>query len=62
MSPIEFAVVRFALGQHGAGFRWLTKACEDRAFDVLALKVDPRFDALQDDPRLRAIVKDIGLL
>ena len=62
VSPFEFAVVRFGLDQHEVAYRWLTKACEHRAFDVLALKVDPRFHALQDDPRLRAIVKDIGLL
>ena len=62
VSPFEFAVVRFGLGQHEVAYRWLTKACEHRAFDVLALKVDPRFQALQDDARLRAIVKDIGLL
>jgi serine/threonine-protein kinase len=41
VSPMEFAVVRFALDQPELGFRALSKACEDRAFDVLALKVDP---------------------
>jgi len=34
---------------------------EDRAFDVLALKVDPRFEPLRDDPRLQAILRDVGL-
>ena len=43
------------------GFRALSKACEDRAFDVLALKVDPRFEPLKDDPRLQAILRDVGL-
>jgi serine/threonine-protein kinase len=61
VSPMEFAAVRFALDQPDLGFRALTKACEDRAFDVLALKMDPRFEPLRDDPRLQAVLRDIGL-
>ncbi|HEX9369181.1 MAG TPA: tetratricopeptide repeat protein [Vicinamibacterales bacterium] len=61
VSPMEFAAVRFALGQPELGFRALGKACEDRAFDVLALKVDPRFGPLTDDPRLQRLLRDIGL-
>ncbi len=61
VSPMEFAAVRFALEQPELGFRALSKACEDRAFDVLALKVDPRFEPLKDDPRLQAILRDVGL-
>jgi serine/threonine-protein kinase len=62
VSPFEFAPVRFALGQPEQGFRWLAKACDDRAFDVLALKVDPRFESLKSDPRLLAIERVVGLL
>jgi TolB-like protein/Tfp pilus assembly protein PilF len=62
VSPFEFAAVRFALGQMEVGFRWLTKACEDRAFDVLALRVDPRFASLRSEPRMQEIVRKIGLL
>jgi TolB-like protein/Flp pilus assembly protein TadD len=61
VTPMEFAAVRFALDQPELGFRALSKACEDRAFDVLALKVDPRFEPLRDDPRLKAILRDVGL-
>ena len=61
VSPIEFAAVRFALGQREAGFIWLDKSCEDRAFDVLALKVDPRFDAEKHDPRMQDILRIVGL-
>ena len=47
------------------GDEWVSagcdKACEDRAFDVLALKVDPRFEALHDDRRFREILVEIGL-
>ena len=61
LSPFEFAVVRFSLGQIDLGFRWLKKACEHRAFDVLALKVDPRFEELKDDARFHAVLREIGL-
>jgi TolB-like protein/tetratricopeptide (TPR) repeat protein len=61
VSPIEFAAVRFAMGQHELGFTALDKACEDRAFDVLALKVDPRFDPEKHDPRMHAILRVVGL-
>jgi serine/threonine-protein kinase len=61
VSPMEFAAVRFALDQPELGFRALSKACEDRAFDVLALKVDPRFEPLRDEPQLKAILRDVGL-
>jgi len=61
VSPIEFAAVRLALDQLEAGFRWLQRACDDRAFDVLALKVDPRFEPLKHDPRLQTLLQSIGL-
>ena len=53
--------MRFALGQTDIGFKWLAKACEDRAFDVLALKVDPRFQPLKADSRFQALIREIGL-
>ena len=61
VSPIEFAAIRFALGQREVGYTWLDKACDDRAFDILALKVDPRFDSEKDDPRMQGIVRLVGL-
>ena len=51
----------FAVGDSEGGYRWLTKACDDRCFELLALKVDPRFDGLRDDPRLAAVAHRIGL-
>src|SRR6266545_540311 len=61
VSPFEFAAVRFAMGQTDMGFRALKKACEDRAFDVLALKVDPRFEPLKADRRFEDTLRAIGL-
>ena len=39
----------------------LEKACDDRCFELLSLKVDPRFETLQTDPRFLAALKRIGL-
>jgi serine/threonine-protein kinase len=61
VSPIEFAALRFAMGQREIGFTWLDKACEDRSFDILALKVDPRFDSERHGPRMQAILRLVGL-
>lgn len=61
VSPFDFASIRFGLGHHEAGFRWLTQACDDRCFELLALLVDPRFEPLRNDRRLQAIAKRIGL-
>lgn len=57
VAPFEFAAIHFALGQADAGFQWLTKSCEDRNFELLAVNVDPRFDAIRDDARFRSIAR-----
>ena len=61
VSPLEFAWIQFALGSVDVGFRWLTKAAEDRSFDLISIKVDPRFDSLRDDPRFTAISRQLGV-
>jgi serine/threonine-protein kinase len=62
VSPFEFAAIRFALGQTDLGFRNLAHARNDRAFDVLALQLDPRFERLRGDDRLHALMQEIGLV
>jgi serine/threonine-protein kinase len=61
VSPLEFAWIHFALGDIDLGFHWLTKAVNDRSFDLLSLKVDPRFDPLRDDPRFKPLLKQLAL-
>jgi len=61
VSPFDFALVRFALGQEEIAFKWLNRARKDRAFEMNSLNADPRFDPVRNDPRFRAIVKSIGL-
>jgi serine/threonine-protein kinase len=61
VSPFDFASIYFGLGHSGPGFRWLTKAGQDRAFELISIKVDPRFDVLRSDPRFSAVVRQAGL-
>lgn len=51
VSPFEFAAIYLALGQLDVAFKWLTKAREERVFELIAMRVDPRFDPLRKDAR-----------
>jgi len=61
VSAVDFAMIHFGLGDRNRGFKWLTRACDDRSFDLLALRVDPRFDPLRDDNRFAAVAQRVGL-
>jgi serine/threonine-protein kinase len=61
VSPLEFAWIQFALGNEDLGFRWLAQALGDRSFDLICIKVDPRFDPYRDDPRFKALIAQIGV-
>jgi serine/threonine-protein kinase len=56
VSPFEFASIHVALGEIDLGFKWLQKAREERVFELIAARVDPRFDALRADARFDAIL------
>jgi len=62
ISPFEFACMRFALGQTDLGFRSFMKACEDRSFELLWMRVDPRLDPIRRDRRFDAAVSQMGLV
>lgn len=57
----DFASVYLALRQTAQGFRWLAKACEERNFELMSVKVDPRLDAFRTDRRLVAVLRQMGL-
>jgi TolB-like protein/Flp pilus assembly protein TadD len=61
VSPVEFAWIQFALGDLDTGFRWLLKGLDDRAFDLISVKVDPRYDALRSDRRFSALTREMGV-
>ena len=60
-SPFDLASLYLALGDRETGFRWLGNAFRDRCFEVLTIKVDPRFDPFRDDPAFTELVKPLGL-
>src|SRR5579864_6981207 len=61
VSPFEFATIQFALGELDPGFECLAKACQDRAFELLTIKVDPRFDPLKNDHRFASVTRQMSL-
>ena len=60
VSPFEFASIYLALGQLDVAFKWFNKARDERVFELIAMRVDPRFDPIRDDPRFAAILGQIG--
>src|SRR6185503_20532500 len=61
VSPFEFASMSLALGDVDACLTWMTQACQDRCFEVVALNVDPRLDPLRRDRRFAALIREVGL-
>jgi TolB-like protein/Tfp pilus assembly protein PilF len=61
VSPFELASIHFALNQLEQGFQWLTKAFQDRCFELVAIKVDPKFDAVANDQRFVTLFSQLGL-
>jgi TolB-like protein/Tfp pilus assembly protein PilF len=61
VSPFEFATIQFVLGHLDAGFEWLAKAYQDRCFELIVIKVDPRFDSLRGDARFTKLATQLGV-
>lgn len=61
VSPFEISSLHFALGHLEPGFEWLTKAFQDRCFELISIVVDPRWDSLKGDPRFRELFERLGL-
>ena len=61
VSPFELALTYFALGRKDEGFERLRKAFEDRCFELITIRMDPRFDEARDDPRFIALFSQLGL-
>ncbi|HEX5113476.1 MAG TPA: tetratricopeptide repeat protein [Saprospiraceae bacterium] len=55
------ALIYVALGEFDTAFEWLNKALDAREESLCSLKVDPKLDAVRNDPRFNEIVRKIGL-
>ena len=60
-SPTGIALVYTGLGNKDKAFVWLTKAYESRDPQLIWLRVEPQFAALQQDSRFRVLMQRIGL-
>ena len=60
-SALDLADIHAALGDRERAFRGLEEAAAERAFHLIYLKVWPELDPLRPDPRLKALVRRLGL-
>ena len=61
VAPFDLALLHFAMDDPDEGFRWLTKAFDDRGIEIISLRVDPRFEQVRSDPRFAALVERLKL-
>ena len=59
VSPFDFAPAYFALGNEEKGYEWLARAFQDRSFELLSIRVDPRFDSLASDARFDSLCRQL---
>ena len=60
MPSDRIAMVYAGLGDKDKAFEWLDKATSERAYDMIMIRVEPRFRTLRPDPRFKALLKKMG--
>jgi DNA-binding winged helix-turn-helix (wHTH) protein/tetratricopeptide (TPR) repeat protein len=61
VSPHSIATVHAGLNQKSEAIAWLNSACGERSNWVVFLNVDPVFDTLRSDGRLKTVLRKVGL-
>ncbi|HXJ38222.1 MAG TPA: hypothetical protein VNH18_03025 [Bryobacteraceae bacterium] len=61
VQPFDFALVHLGLGDTNAAFEWLEHAYKFRSYELVSIKVDPRFDSIRTDPKYSRLLKRLGL-
>ena len=61
ISPFDLASCYFALGSKEEAYNWLEKAFQDRCFELISLRVDPRWRSLRGEPRFARMVERLNL-
>lgn len=62
VSPYGIAMIYVGLGDKVQAFTWLQKAHEERTWDLVYLKVDPKLDSLRTDPRFAELLRRLGFV
>jgi len=60
-SPYEMGLIYTALGNKDLAFRCLGEACEQRAWPLVYLKAEPKWDPLRSDSRFQELLVRVGL-
>ncbi len=61
VSPFDFAVANLGMGDEEAFFRWMEQAHQSRSYELVTLRVDPRFDNVRSDSRFTRIIASLDL-
>ncbi|MCI0420930.1 MAG: tetratricopeptide repeat protein, partial [Acidobacteria bacterium] len=61
VSPYELALVYVGLNEKERALVWLRKAFEDRAWQLIYLRVESKLDHLRADSRFTDLLRDVGL-
>ncbi len=61
VSPYEIALVYVGLDEQEQALVWLRKAFEDRAWQLMYLRVEPKLDHLRAEPQFTDLLRDVGL-
>ena len=61
VSPYEIALVYAGINEKEPALVWLRKAFEDRAWQLIFLRVEPKLDLLRADSRFTGLLRDVGL-
>jgi hypothetical protein len=61
ISPVDVATIHVCLGQWNQAVEWLQRALKERAYGLVFLPTDPRFDPVRSDPRFTAVMRRVGL-
>ncbi len=60
VSSYSIALIYFVLGKREQALDWLEKGYEEKAFFMIWLKVDPRWDSLRSEPRFVSLLQKMG--
>lgn len=61
VSPFDSALIYMGLGETEQAFAWLEKVYAIRSYELVPIRVDPRFDSLRTERRFSSLLERMGL-